>query len=121
LFTRDDSGWTRHEDITSEDLNAIWGDGEGTVWVVGQNATALKWNGTTFVSEPMPVDIGNLSDVGGTGPDDVWILGEETVMHWDGGSWTLESVERINDGRLAVTPSHVWVITYEGAIYHKTR
>jgi len=50
-----------------------------------------------------------------------WILAEETVMHWDGELWTLETIERTNDGHLAVTPSHVWIINYEGAIFHKTR
>jgi hypothetical protein len=69
------------------DWVAMWSDGSG-LWIVGDgggNTIGLRHDGTAWqalaCSGLAPVI--EVSDVFGTGPDDVWLLGD-VPYHWDG-------------------------------------
>ena len=59
------------------------------VWAVGGNSdsVALHWDGVVWSSVTVP-NIGTLSDLAVTGPNDVWAAGGNVLIHWDGTNWT---------------------------------
>jgi hypothetical protein len=121
LATRDASGWTVHDPLVTENLNGVWGDGQGTVWVVGDRGAVLRYDGQAFVVETVPAEGDDLADVWGSGPDDVWIAGRQSMLHFDGNTWTSEAIEWGYNRKLAGTRAHVWTVDRNGSIWHKQR
>jgi hypothetical protein len=123
IFTYDGSSWTRYDEDFHEDFNAVWGDGLGTVWAVGDRGLVQKWNGVAFEH----VEIGpeaeddTFNDVSGTSPIDVWLLGRYGVWIYDGASWTSQPLQEANLEALHVTATDVWVVGRGGVILHRTR
>lgn len=88
---------TRWEEVPLSDpasqLHAVWGDcsARGEVWAAGWESL-VRWDGRswrTFAGAPRA----GLRDVWGTGPSDVWVVGnyhdfDSAVWHWDGSVWT---------------------------------
>ncbi len=78
------------------DLSAVYGFDSNDVWAVGErlwlenntfldSSLIIHWNG--FKWEESKVTGGPLIDIGGSGPDDIWATGANTVFHFDGISW----------------------------------
>ncbi|MEA2747752.1 MAG: hypothetical protein QOI41_1895 [Myxococcales bacterium] len=67
-----------------EILRAVWADGQGTAWAVGDSGDVLRYDGATWTKHAM-LD-GALRSVWGSGPNDVWIGGEEGLFHGTGAS-----------------------------------
>lgn len=78
------------------DLSAVYGFGSNDVWAVGQrlwlqnnafldSSLIIHWNGVQW--RESKVTGGALIAVGGSGPDDIWATGANTVFHFDGISW----------------------------------
>ncbi len=82
-------------------FNALFADSPGTFWAVGPQGI-WRWNGSALVPHPLalawPV---TLNAVWGSGPDDVWVGGDQffvnnsnsgryraVVVHWDGTTWS---------------------------------
>jgi hypothetical protein len=74
----------------------------GVIWAVGYTTdqsrslpVALRWNGSAWDEVRMP-QAGRVYAIDGTGPDDLWAVGESggeaLVLHWDGTSWKRKSV-----------------------------
>lgn len=94
----DGSTWEQVAVPTEADLWGAWGASANDVWVVGGSEAGpviLRDTGTGF--EPMelpPLDdaVKVLFKVWGSGPDDVFVVGQAgTILHWDGTS--LEQME----------------------------
>lgn len=90
----DGSTWSADEPVTDQDLWGVWGAEPGDLWAVGGDAsggtaTVLRDSGQGFQPVPIPalerpgVDV--FFKVWGSGPDDVYIVGQNgAVLHWDG-------------------------------------
>jgi hypothetical protein len=86
------SGWsTSSSDIWF--VGAAVGGGGGVVRLNGPSGTPLALGA--------PLSSTNLSDVWGSGPDDVWVVGGNpngplgeggSILHWDGSSWSVPPV-----------------------------
>jgi len=120
-YTYDGATWTTCALESNDNLNGVWGDGQGGIWLVGAYGQLSAWNGTAFA----PLDIGQASeylfDVQGTGPNDVWVLGEEHVWHFNGANWTSEPMELAHPSALYVTATEVWAVGRNGAILRRAR
>lgn len=66
-------------------LYAVWGDGEGGVWVGGDGGTLSRYQDFVLTSYN---SAGLWQYIWGVGPDDVWALGGSSARHWDGVSWS---------------------------------
>lgn len=116
---------------TKRALRGAWGD-ESVLWVAGSTGTLRRITRSdvpskTFEVVPSSLRV-DLNDVFGFGPDDVWVVGDEsTVLHWDGTSWTKLSTPFDEDGGLTEKPdlhavwgsstNDVW-IAGDGAMLH---
>jgi hypothetical protein len=68
------------------DINSVWGDGTGTLWLVGDQGYVAVWDGGAWAEEYNAL-LPGYEAVWGTSRDDVWIAGLNGVaVHWDGGS-----------------------------------
>jgi hypothetical protein len=90
----------------------------GGIWIVG--AATYHWNGSVCSIVPTGVSTW-LYSVWGTGPRDVWAVGDAgVIIHWDGSSWS-----RVASGvstalvRVAGSgPNDVWTLSFGGDIFH---
>jgi hypothetical protein len=97
----------------SAGLSAVWGSADDDVWIVGDEGTALHYDGAGWSATASGIADVRLHGVHGSGPDDVWAVGGEgIVLHWDGIEWS----ERHRDekatllGIWAGVPGSAWAI-----------
>jgi len=69
-------------------LDAIWGLGEDLAYAVGTDV--LQWNGRQWSPLTLPVNPGlrGFNGVWGTSADDVWVVGDDALLHFDGVTWS---------------------------------
>lgn len=89
LVHYDGSGWQPVLSPTRATIHGLWGADANNVFLVGDLATALRWDGTAFVPLPLPASparrITTLYAVFGTSATDVWMVGAGGVaLHYDG-------------------------------------
>ena len=85
---------------TDQDLWGIWGSSPTDVYAVGGipfpdrgEPTIIHYDGSTWelvdVPELMRANVFAFCKVWGSGPNDVWVVGQRgAVVHWDGTEWT---------------------------------
>ena len=64
-------------------LNAVWSNSVGDAWAVGGSGTISRWSGGAWT----PVESGITAElwaVWGASPNDVWMVGDGPILHWDG-------------------------------------
>lgn len=70
------------------DLKGLFGFGANDIWAVGDDSTVIHWDGTSWTKLSTPFDDAddkpNLVAVWGSSPDDVWIVGDGTMLHFQG-------------------------------------
>lgn len=123
----DGASWTRDESPTDKDLWGVWGASCDDLWVVGGNgreegqATILRYDGTVWTEvETPPLErpqVWAWFKVWGSGPDDVFIVGQRgAVLHWNGSELT-EEFAGASDDLIAVWgtgPDHVVAVGGRG-------
>lgn len=104
------TAWSAVTGVTTSDLAAVWGSSANDVWIAAAGSV-LHWNGTTFSTSTSFA--GSATSISGTGPSDVWVTGENTMVHHFTGTW----LPAINPGIgtntffavLAVAAGDAWV------------
>lgn len=104
--------WVHIESGTSANLRAVWGSGPADVWAVGDSSvsgsgkcgTVLRWDGRSWRDVELPTRADRrecaLRCVGGTGPDDVWVAGDQDqVLRWNGSAWSSVQGPKATYGR----------------------
>lgn len=89
--------WIEMEVAAGTDLMDVWGLADDDMWIVGDGATALHWNGGSWSALPIGDAIGaeaSLRSIWGPAPDNVWAVGSlGTIAHWNGAVWEDQSIE----------------------------
>jgi hypothetical protein len=126
LFHFDGSDWHRYSKTEVDTTNAIYGDGQDRVILVGDYGNIRNFDGSAFEKfvKPTPVEIDN---VWGSGPDNVYAAGY-LLFHYDGSNWTHDLIAhalkdvsgRGRDDIIAVGPVD-WCIRYDGTAWTKVR
>ncbi len=96
----------------------LWGSGPANIWAVGSDGVVLhyqgqQWQRVTGLTE------NNLHSIWGSGPDDIYVGGEETLLHFDGQEWA--TVPGFKMQRVTALwgsgPSDVWAVTDRGMFH----
>ena len=99
LLRHSPSGWSLEELPTEQDLWGVWGHSPEDVWVVGGgqgvspgDPVILHWNGDVWEDVAFPElerpNVRAFYKVWGSGPDDVYVVGQKgAVLHWNGINW----------------------------------
>jgi hypothetical protein len=125
----DGADWTLVSDRTwlGDRLNSVAAIAADEAWAVGllfRQPLIDHWDGTAWsrVETSMISDYAELNAVDGSGPNDVWAVGYDTltdwqtlVMHYDGSGWTIvPSPTPGSRGYLedvvAVSPTEAWAV-----------
>ena len=109
----DGTAWSPVTAASTAEVDAVWGTSASDVWFVG-SGTVQRWNGTSISLAGS--FSGSLIAVSGTGPQDVWITGENAgVRHWNGSTWSLVSTGAGTSTYftvLAIATNNVWVTDF---------
>ena len=93
-------------------LQAVWGTSASDVWVAGETAGALHYDGTTWTWYAASGRV-----IWGSGTNDVWIGGSGGIYHWNG-----TAMSHSDSGDITVLggtgPTDVWAYSRPGAIMH---
>lgn len=140
VFGRHSSTWHYQDRVWTQLLSQGWWDPSpyrtddmattATAMWAFYGSGLVRYHGTS--PEPLWKACCYVHDIGGRGPDDVWLVGERgLVMHWDGAKYTLErGIERtLPDTHVypgfhlrAVWPAPdgiVWAVGSEGAVWRR--
>lgn len=122
-------------------LHKMWGTGTNDVWAVGSVRTTeisshevlAHWNGSVWSTMSVPM-LSNgmaydLMDITGTGPKDVWAIGDTidtfVILHWNGSVWSVSHIESVKDKKRAGTgiwaggPCNIWAVGGQSILrYH---
>ncbi len=110
----------------------MWASSEEDIWFVGQNGSIMHYDGNSFTTMEKLTNI-ELTDVWGTGPDNVWASGYKpeagtVILHFNGTIWSVFHERSWDDYRQLDTTvisgpavsiwtdskDYIWVITYWG-------
>jgi hypothetical protein len=94
--TTPSAGWhTFAPSISDGSLLDLYAPSAGDAWAVGESASGgalyQHFNGTAWESVSGP-SIGETSAIGGTSDSDLWVLGVSKSAHYNGSSWTTNSL-----------------------------
>jgi len=109
-------------------LNAVDGASANDVWAVGWyqsgptgqegGALTMHWNGTSWTVIPNP-SRWQLYGVASISSNNVWAVGEQSILHWNGSSWSSVSFPLppneaypILRGISATSASDIWAVGY---------
>lgn len=93
IFRYDGTAWDTL-DWPGADMRGIWVPSAGEAWAVGE-----RWTGTAYmqlivhvvdgaVTETEAPTATRLSAIWGSGPSDIWAVGDSgVILHYDGGGW----------------------------------
>lgn len=77
-------------------MYGVWGSSASNVFAVGAGGAILRYNGSSW--SPMQSPTSHLLvRISGSGPNDVWAIGDSVVVHYDGTQW--KNVPLSADGR----------------------
>jgi hypothetical protein len=120
LLHFDGKSWTPiHLMIGAIELTSVFGTSARDVWIVGASKFVMHFNGTSWTR----MDATMTWDVfrsGWSSADEVWVLGDTTLNHFDGKSWSsvtrpANSVQSSVWGRAG---HEAWIAGQAGTIEH---
>jgi len=88
--TEGDVSWSKFDTYASlapgaKRPSAIWGTAANDVWIVSTRGRIHHWDGSvvaiTATAKTWDVMQSNLHAVSGSGPDDVWVVGDNVALH----------------------------------------
>jgi hypothetical protein len=69
-------------------LHSVWGVSSTNVFAVGAGGRIVRFNGTAWAAMTSPTNR-TLRRVSGSGANNVWAVGDSTVLRFDGTQWTV--------------------------------
>lgn len=130
----DGNMWSASASGTVQDIQAIWGTSATNIYAVtGTIGTPeiLRYDGAKWTKSTPLGSVAGISDIWGTGPNDVWVVGaafagqgqyKDYVARFDGNTWTVLA----NGPNLGIwartvftaSPGDVWVVDAAGRGAH---
>ena len=124
IYRGDGSSWTQMEVPTEERLLDLWGSAPNDVYTVGDKGTMIHYDGTKWEVVSLPAGAAGkyLESVCGSSANDVYAVGTEVILHFDGNAWeTIENVPEPPDmGYYWRAFARVWT-EKPGDVYIATR
>ena len=75
---------------TGGPLYGVWGTAANNIYAVGAGGRILRYDGTSWTAMASPTNR-TLVRVSGSGPADVWAVGDSVVLRYDGTQWATVS------------------------------
>ncbi|MEW5855041.1 MAG: hypothetical protein AB2A00_40065 [Myxococcota bacterium] len=126
--------WKRLHPGGTETFWGMHGSGENDVWMAGDQGRILHWNGSGFDDHRMNTTA-TIWGVFAFAPDNVWAVGgspdkgttapNDLVFHYDGSTWTQETLPGEPRGVALLklwgtSADNLYVVGEAGTIWHRT-
>jgi hypothetical protein len=112
------------------ELNGAVALAEDTVWAVGgYNVTPSprsgqylieKWNGTVWATvtvSPVPT-VGILNGIAATSQNDIWAVGDNGILHYDGTAWSQVNAPNGANGVAVHTATDAWAVSNSNILHY---
>jgi hypothetical protein len=108
--------WTKYITQVVE-VRGIWGAATDDVWAIGLQGFS-HWNGSSWSSVSVSAAV-DVESIWGTAHDDVWAVGLfQTLVHYDGTSWTAMTTDENGIAVWAPSRGEAWETAELGEITH---
>ncbi|HRI52764.1 MAG TPA: hypothetical protein PLW65_21530 [Pseudomonadota bacterium] len=103
-------------------LRSLWREPSGDGWAVGFGPSVVQLEGgrARLVRTPVRENKYIFNGVWGSGPSDVWAVGNSIVLHYDGKTWSQSPIDTSGSLYLNAVwgsgPKDVWSVGLRGAI-----
>lgn len=104
-------------------LGAVWSFGPSDVWLTADGGRVLHYDGSSW--EAIQLETYEMMlDIWAFGPDDIFMVGGETLAHYDGAGWVLTNLPEQNPGIESVSgiwgaaPTDLWVVGSQSTAAH---
>ncbi len=100
-------------------ITTVWGTATSDVWAAGAREVLLHFDGTSWsaATNPLAGKYAPRPILSGAGLNDVWLVGNVWIAHWNGSSWSDQSTAaNPNDPICALSGggTNLWVATCSG-------
>ena len=100
------------QDPSNSTIQGMWAQSATDIWAVGNGATILHYDGTSWTVKPAPLGVSeNLYGVWASGPNNVWAVGAfGRILRYDGNVWTNVTSPAVLTlfGIWGVSPTDIW-------------
>ena len=120
------ASWNSLSSGTGNDLYAIWGTEDTSVFIVGESGTILRYNGAEWVLM-VSGSTRDLRTIWGTDRSDIFAAGNSgTILHYDGSKWSsmssgtgnsLNGIWGTDSGSIFAVGSNGTIIFYDGSAW----
>jgi hypothetical protein len=114
------STWEPMTSGTTQALYSVWGSSDTDVYAIN-GGSMFHFDGTAWSPVALPALAGDMIDISGAGPDDVWVLRDTgSPIHYDGARW---APVNIGISGADTTPTTIfvesgqWVIGGKGPVF----
>jgi hypothetical protein len=117
VWRREQSGTWRKTLQLAYKPRAIWTDGTDGVWLAGAGGSVTQLTPEGAAAQVWTLSAAELQGIGGTGPSDVWVVGESgTAVHWDGSRWSTvpTGVSNHLNALFSAAADRVWAVGDQG-------
>jgi hypothetical protein len=115
-------GWYWQNPLPSmNNYKAMWGTASDDLFLVCYGGGIFRYNGSTGTPMTLPRAGLYLSDIWGSGNDNVFVTGTEIILHFDGTSWSdmpLPSYAYGFQGIWGASATSVYAVSLSGFILH---
>jgi hypothetical protein len=115
-------GW---KTVLGGTFNGVWGAARDDVFAIGPKGKIVRGDGTTW-STMSSGTTEDLLRIWGSGPNDVFVVGTSSILHWNGTAWSPmrlpegvvgPGVERIHGDLWGSGPKDVYVVGSGGLLH----
>jgi hypothetical protein len=112
----DGARWSKS--VVQSTIHDLYVPGANRVWLVADSQVLERQGGQWLVRE---TSLNALWAIDGTGPNDIWVSGDNgEVRHFDGSSWRAVAADTADAlyALVAVAPGEVWLGGQRGNVFH---
>jgi len=122
----DGANWSRiipSASVPNKNLNSVTCVDPNHCWAVGDSATFIQWNGTSWINNAsVGVSKKNIYDVACVASNDCWAVGKKDgtalIMYWNGSIWSRYAAGTVASddlyGVTCVDSNNCWVVGKKG-------
>ncbi|WP_433346895.1 hypothetical protein ACQP25_28520 [Microtetraspora malaysiensis] len=120
VFHWDGDRWTKSDfPVKRGDISSVAASAPSNVWALANDesgTSVLRWDGHTWaIVQKLPVAAGSLAV---TADNDVWVFGDYKAWHYNGATWSEQSVSFSAYRVSARSASDIWALDREAPSVH---
>jgi hypothetical protein len=111
----DGTSWTDETGWGENDFHAVWGRSASETWLLSDHGGVYRYDGTDW-DEVNNSGQGSWQDMYGLSADDIYTVGSQTVMNWDGTEWSVAAQRSSYMHSVWCSgPFEIWTTGYTGS------